>query len=45
MYNVETFGKEHGLPAPADRFLDRELSWLKFNERVLEEAELQRASA
>ncbi|MCX0278075.1 RNA degradosome polyphosphate kinase, partial [Nocardia zapadnayensis] len=36
MYDVSTFGLEHELPAPPDRFLDRELSWLAFNERVLE---------
>ncbi|MCT1830192.1 RNA degradosome polyphosphate kinase [Brevibacterium luteolum] len=35
MYDVSAFGATHDLPAPADRFLDRELSWLAFNERVL----------
>ncbi|MFB9776660.1 RNA degradosome polyphosphate kinase [Brevibacterium otitidis] len=35
MYDVAAFGRTHDLPAPADRFLDRELSWLAFNERVL----------
>lgn len=35
MYDVSAFGETHDLPAPADRFLDRELSWLAFNERVL----------
>ncbi|GAA4283158.1 RNA degradosome polyphosphate kinase [Brevibacterium daeguense] len=38
MYDVTAFGQEHELPAPPDRFLDRELSWLAFNERVLEMA-------
>ncbi|SLN00625.1 RNA degradosome polyphosphate kinase [Brevibacterium yomogidense] len=37
-YDVTTFGVEHDLPAAADRFLDRELSWLAFNERVLDMA-------
>ncbi|MYM19527.1 RNA degradosome polyphosphate kinase [Brevibacterium sp. 5221] len=35
MYDVAAFGAEHQLPAAPDRFLDRELSWLAFNERVL----------
>lgn len=38
MNDVQTFGDEHGLPAPEGRFLDRELSWLAFNERVLDMA-------
>ncbi|GAA2015313.1 RNA degradosome polyphosphate kinase [Brevibacterium samyangense] len=36
MYDLTGFGSDHELPAPSDRFLDRELSWLAFNERVLE---------
>uniref|UniRef100_UPI0032EB8085 polyphosphate kinase 1 n=1 Tax=Brevibacterium litoralis TaxID=3138935 RepID=UPI0032EB8085 len=39
MYDLTTFGDEHALPPAADRFLDRELSWLAFNERVLAMAE------
>ncbi|RAG61362.1 RNA degradosome polyphosphate kinase, partial [Burkholderia multivorans] len=36
MYDVIAAGRELDLPDPADRFLDRELSWLAFNERVLD---------
>ena len=36
MYDIAAAGEELGLPEPADRFLDRELSWLAFNERVLD---------
>ena len=36
MYDVIAVGRELDLPDPADRFLDRELSWLAFNERVLD---------
>ena len=39
MYDVAKFGEEHDLPPASDRFLDRELSWLAFNERVLALAE------
>src|SRR5215469_13358674 len=38
---VDASGSEEemaGPPLPADRFIDRELSWLAFNGRVLEEA-------
>lgn len=35
MYDVAASGKKHDLPEPQDRYLDRELSWLAFNERVL----------
>ncbi len=34
-----TDGVTAGPPLPVDRFLDREISWLRFNERVLELAE------
>ncbi|GAA1616117.1 RNA degradosome polyphosphate kinase [Brevibacterium sanguinis] len=36
MYDVIAAGQELDLPSPEDRFLDRELSWLAFNERVLD---------
>ena len=36
MYDISAVGAELGLPDPEDRFLDRELSWLAFNERVLD---------
>lgn len=31
--------KEISLPPPADRYIHRDISWLSFNERVLQEAE------
>ncbi|MGO2035757.1 MAG: RNA degradosome polyphosphate kinase [Brevibacterium sp.] len=36
MYDIAAIGRELDLPEPEDRFLDRELSWLAFNERVLD---------
>jgi polyphosphate kinase len=36
---IETDHDAYDEPLPADRFLDRELSWLAFNQRVLELSE------
>ncbi|MGH3482804.1 MAG: hypothetical protein ACRDPQ_06170, partial [Nocardioidaceae bacterium] len=38
-FDVEPPYHAEDVELPADRFLDRELSWLAFNERVLELAE------
>lgn len=37
--SVEVLHPDHDLPLPQERFLNREESWLQFNERVLELAE------
>src|SRR3712207_467747 len=38
-YDVDPVYDARDSSLPADRFLDRELSWLRFNQRVLELAE------
>src|SRR3712207_9586635 len=40
-YDVDPVYDARDSSLPADRFLDRELSWLRFNQRVLELAEDQ----
>src|SRR3712207_2131907 len=40
-YDVDPVYDAHDSSLPPDRFLDRELSWLRFNQRVLELAEDQ----